>query len=149
MKYIVMNTGKSESLYKDYLEGLTSLEQEEMLRAESDNLSKGDQLWLDYQKDKMVETPAALTYGIKQSLASGSLKRKRTLKALVSAAAAVGLIISIWFFSESKSKEMPYAEKLVALTEARMLLEDQAEAESEEESEEIIYEDESIIIYLK
>ena len=145
MKYIVMSTGKSKELYKTYLEGHSSLDEEQKLRSGTVELDKGDQLWFDYQKNKLLEAPANLTGRIEQRLNSRRHSIRNTLRVAYPAVAGLALLVSIWFYSAGKSREMSYADKLIALTEARMLLANQEETESEE----IIYEDESIIIFIK
>ena len=140
-----MNTGKSEELFKSYLEGNSSLDEEQKLGSGTVELDKGDQLWFDYQKYKSIKVPGNLTGKIEQRLDASRDSKRYTLRVTFAAVAGVALLVSILFFATGKSREMTYADKLVALTEARMLLADQAETESEE----IVYEDESIIIYRK
>lgn len=74
-------------------------------------------------------------------------ERRRFISWLTTAAAAVVLILlSTLFIVPQKSQEMDYGDKLITLVEAYKLFPEEESLISEDE---IIYEDELIIIYIK
>jgi hypothetical protein len=72
--------------------------------------------------------------------------KKKFITRISSAAALILILVSAIIFVPAESQEMDYADKYCALVEANKLF---AADEPDTDAEEVIYEDESIIIYIK
>ena len=140
-----MNQEEINNLLDLYEQGLTSSEQEAML---TDHLAKAkdeEHLWFKFLKYRKKQKPRDIENQIWSSIQKEEKKKSRIILRAISVAASVALIISIlWVSNPFKPKEMSYEEKAAVLKEALAMI---SSAEKTETNQDIIYEDETIIIY--
>lgn len=139
-----MNMEHLKDLYRKYLEGETTRFEEEHLKTHADGMKEGDKQWLNYLNRTSQPSPEDIEESASKYI-DYKQYRRISLTKLIAVAASVLIIVSIGLILYPRQKEMSYIDKLVALTEARML----SSESTQDSQEEIIYEDESIIIYFK
>lgn len=141
-----MNMEQSDKLIDLYREGKTSLDEEEFLRKQPGAVSPGEKGWFDYTSGMKKSVPSTLELDILSSIEKYSA-RKRKLIAALSAAAAIAIIaLSLTVAGPWKSPEMDYGSKVAVLEEALGMI---GSADQQGNNGEVLYEDETIIIYFK
>lgn len=133
-----------KNLHRKYLEGETTLLEEELLKSKASDMQEGNKLWLSYLNDNRNIFPEKLEEKVSKYIGYKRF-RSYSLPRIIAVAATVLIIISAGLLFFPRQKEMTYVDKLAGLTEARML----STQPTQYQEEEIIYEDESIIIYFK
>ena len=130
-----------------YEEGLTSSAEEKELLSLLCNSEKGANAWFKFLKLQKRNTPTNLETDIWQSIQNIEQRKRRMLVQISSVAASVILVVSLFFsIAPLKKKEMSYEEKVAAIEEGLTLVSADQELIN---AEEILYEDENLIIYLK
>lgn len=143
-----MNTKKPDNLHKLYLDANTSLEEEDKLINSASRQESESNPWFRFLKKQKVSSPAGLEEKVLARIEAIETRGIKYLNRYISAAAAVLIIVaSTFLIVPGKSSGMDYGEKLSALVEAYNMMPQQESADSE--GEEILYEDETIIIYIK
>lgn len=143
-----MNTRKPDNLYKLYLDADTSLEEEDKLINSASRQEAESHPWFRFLKTQRVSSPAVLEDKVLARIEAMEGRGIKYLKRYISAAAAVVLIVaSTFLILPRKTSSMDYGEKLALLVEAYNMLPQQESTDNE--AEEILYEDETIIIYIK
>ncbi len=140
-----MNQEENKRLLKLYEQGLTSSEEEAALIKTLGDSKNDKHIWFKFLKNHKNTTPANLESLIWSNIHSKEKKYPKIILRALAVAASVALIITIlWFPDPLKSREMSYEEKAAVLKEALIMI---YTAEKTKPDQEIIYEDETIIIY--
>ncbi len=140
-----MNQEENKRLLKLYEQGLTSSEEEAILIKTFGNSKDEEHVWFKFLKNHKRKTPTNLESHIWTNIQRKDSKKPKMVLRALAVAASITLILSIlWIPNPLKSREMSYEEKAAALKEALIMISSAEKAETEQE---IIYEDETIIIY--
>ena len=110
------------------------------------NMEKSDKVYQHFLDSVRIKVPKGLEDSMFSLIEQKEAARRRIITGISSAAAVVIILLSTVLLIPGKSEEMDYEEKLAALVEAYSLISPSETVESEKE---ILYEDESIIIYIK
>ena len=110
------------------------------------NTEKVDKIYERYLDSVRIKVPEGLEASTLSLIEQKESVRRRIIGRISTAAAVVIILISTVFLLPGKSQEMEYGEKLAALVEAYKLIPSPVTDDAEKE---ILYEDESIIIYIK
>jgi hypothetical protein len=137
---------KRERLQNLYEEGLTSLEEERILREKLSINGSGGNLWFEYISRKRKKVPDDIETQVWDKLEATRRKTRRIISTAITAAASVLIITAITTTLITGGKEMNNKEITAALEEALSMI---PEKSPDKGAEEIIYEDESIIIYIE
>lgn len=137
---------KRERLHHLYEEGLTSLEEERMLREKPSINGNGGNPWFEYIRMKRKKVPDDIENQVWDKVEAARRKTRRIISTAITAAASVLIITAITTTLITGGKEMNNKEITAALEEALSMI---PEKSSDKGAEEIIYEDESIIIYIE
>jgi hypothetical protein len=130
-----------------YEQGLSSVDEERELVSLLGDSEKGSNSWFKYIDQHKKIAPQNLESNIWSTIQSKEQRKRRKLFRISSVAASVILAVSLFFTLDIRYQdEMSYSEKMAALEEALALI---SEAPKKPVLEEILYEDEIIIIYLK
>jgi hypothetical protein len=135
-----------ERLHQLYEEGLTSLEEERMLREKSSINGNSSNPWFEYIRRKRQEVPGDIENQIWEKVEAARRKSRRIFSAAITAAASLLIITLITTTLLTGGKEMNRKEITAALEEAMSMIPGEL---PDNGGEEIIYEDESIIIYIE
>lgn len=135
-----------ERLNHLYEEGLTSLEEERVLREGSSINGNSSNPWFEYVRRKHQEVPGDIENLAWDRVNAARRTTRRILSAAITAAASVIIITVITTTLTSGGKEMNNKQITAALEEALSMIPGETQGNR---AEEIIYEDESIIIYIE
>lgn len=141
-----MNMEQRERLHQLYEEGLTSLEEERMLREKSSINGNGSNPWFEYIRRKRKTVPPDIEKQVWEKVEAARKKNRRIFSAAITAAASLLIITLITTTLLTGGKEMNRKEITAALEEALSMIPSKSPGNT---GEEIIYEDESIIIYIE
>lgn len=143
-----MNTRKPDNLYKLYLDADTSLKEEDKLINSASRQDSEYNSWFRFLKTQKLSSPAGLEDKVLTRIEAIEGRGIKYINRYISVAAAVVLIVaSTFLILPRKTPGMDYGEKLALLVEAYNMLPQQEYTDNE--AEEILYEDETIIIYIK
>ncbi len=134
-----------DKLLKRYKEGATSLEEESYLRNSCPD-QDGNYKWFGFLRAQRRDTPVDLEDKVLEAIDSDMLHKRRIIYRISSTAAILIILLTSVFIKPWQSKEMDYIDKLAVLVEARNMF---PVIENEQADKEVIYEDETIIIYIK
>lgn len=110
------------------------------------NMEKSDKVYQHFLDSVRIKAPKGLEDSMLSLIERRETARRRIITGISSAAAIVIILLSTVLLLPGKSREMEYGEKLTALVEAYRLI---PSSETVDIEKEIIYEDETIIIYIK
>lgn len=129
---------KIEEIIKKYMAGESSLEEEKELLESIDKLDPALKAWRQYVQKSRKQAPE----GLLDTITVKASKRGRIIKmAVFAAAASIILLLGFYFggsLQKQEEREMSLSEKQEKLAEAYAMFDN---------SENIIYEDELIILY--
>ena len=142
-----MNMGRADRLTKLYEQGLTSLEEERFL-SRIKSASQGDgSPWFEYVRLKRSSVPADIEEQAWDKVAVLQQRQRWLITSLIPAAASVLVITAILTASLlGREEKASKREITAALEEAMSMISDNS---SQAASKIIIYEDQSIIIYIE
>jgi hypothetical protein len=135
-----------ERLHQLYEEGLTSLEEERILREKLSINGSGGNLWFEYISRKRKKVPGDIENQVWERVESAGNKTRRIISAAITAAASLLILTLITTTLLTGGKEMNRKEITAALEEAMSMIPGES---PDNGGEEIIYEDESIVIYIE
>jgi len=141
-----MNTEKEDKLYKSYLAGMTSLDEERTLEASSGDARSGEKVWFNFTRSHRKTAAVDLEKNIVSAIIARRGQTRRRIAQYGSIAAIMVLSVTLAVLHPWKPAEMSYEEKVIALGQALELVGTEMTAEADQE---IIYEDEILIIYIK
>ena len=137
-----MNKQSIEGLYKKYLEGKSTLEEENTLFNATNQESSLDS-WSKYVKKSRTPAPENFNSLIWSGIENRKKRKHRYLRALSTVAASITILIAIGLYKPNKN-ELSLEKKKALLNEALAMFPNQ---EPNTQNLSIIYEDEIIIIY--
>lgn len=129
-----------------YKKGETSLKEEQLLRARFGDTVSGEMAWFSFAGKMEKKAPGQLQENVLSAVNSLRQRRRRIIVMISSAAALAVLLISVLVLNPGKTAVMEYNNKMAILEEAINLTQAGDAYYSEDE---VIYEDDIIIIYLK
>ncbi len=138
-----MKEDEIERLIEKYKEGNSTLNEEQLLFDKTQNLKPSLEAWSTFVKKNKNETPKNFNDTLWESFQNKKTKRHRRFVGIMSTAASVLLLISLYIASP-KQKELNYSEKEALLNQALNMV---SNSEPSEIQQNIIYENEMIIIY--
>ena len=140
-----MNQEEINKLLELYEQGLSSSEEESILREKLGHDRNESFPWFTYLNNKKIKTPKDIEAQVWKSIQVHEKRKSRFGVKVLSIAASIALLISVlWITDSFNSREMSYEEKAAVLEEALTMI---TSAEKGLVVEEIIYEDETIVIY--
>ena len=137
-----MRAEQSNDMINKYLEAETTLEEEKELFDTCERQS-GIGAWTTFAKREKIQPPANLKDSVRAAIRTKKRKRQRMLVP-VSIAASIALLVTV-FLNIPGNRESEYLEKEAQLREALSLF---SADEGVRESQQVIYEDEMLIIYM-
>ena len=147
MKYTTMNMEQEDKLFDLYMEGKTSLTEEEKLTGLYGDSSSGDRAWFNFLQNNKKVAPPDLEENIAAMIRNkGKSGRKQLFRILSGAAAMVSFIVLIIALESRHKKEVAHKVNFAMMDEIYQLASAPESAGSESE---LIYEDENIAIYFK
>jgi len=136
-----MKKEQLNKLLELYKEGKTSRDEEKTLK-EYYRKDLDKNAWFNYISDNSKTIPEELEQSLNQSLEKRQQSARTIRRTLISAAAIALLLVSTFVFKPwQRNAQMSKAQIIATLNEVNELF--------IEEPEEIIYEDEALVIYLK
>jgi len=136
-----MKKEQLNKLLELYKEGKTSRDEEKTLK-EYYRKDLDKNAWFNYISDNSKTIPEELEQSLNQSLEKRQQSARTIRRTLISAAAIALLLVSTFVFKPwLRNGQMSKAQIIATLNEVNELF--------IEEPEEIIYEDEALVIYLK
>ncbi|WP_400079348.1 hypothetical protein [Winogradskyella sp. R77965] len=138
-----MKDDNTERLIKKYKEGQSTLNEEQLLFESTENLEPSIDAWSTFVKHNKKEIPEDFNAQLWQSFEKRTNKKRKVFVGILSAAASVVLLVSLFLFNQNHD-EMSYAEKETLLNLARDMVYNTDSAEVEER---IVYENDIVIIY--
>lgn len=143
-----MNTEKPDNLHNLYLDGETSLKEEDKLINSASRQESEYNPWFRFLKNQRVSSPADIEDKVLARIRTMETRGIKYINRYISvAAAAIIIVVSTFMILSRKTSGMDYGEKLSVLVEAYNMMPQQESTDNE--AEEILYEDETIIIYIK
>jgi len=140
-----MNREDETKLLELYRNGNSSLADEESLTESFGDSLSGDKVWFSFIKHYRKRAPEYLENEVKSYIFRNT-KGRRLLIRLASVAAILIFLISLVVLVPGRQKEMDPTDKMALIEEAYKLINSNQGLVSEDE---IIYEDETIVIYFK
>ena len=110
------------------------------------SMEKPDKKYLEHFESLKIHSPEGLEEAVISHIEKRDKARSKYIGLVSAAAALVLLLTTTLLFLPGRSTEMDYGEKLITLVEAYKLF---PVNEITIEEEEVLYEDETIIIYYK
>lgn len=141
-----MNLEQDDKLLQKYKEGASSIEEEYHLREIFSQSSEKSSAWFKFVSNARRKVPTGIEDIVLNSIETHRKRYKRTLYSIISAAAIVIILVVSVLFSPFQTKEMSYAEKLAVLVEVNNMFESEMVDDKEKD---ILYEDETIILFIK
>jgi hypothetical protein len=140
-----MNQEEINNLLEIYEQGLSSSEEENILREKLGEDRKGSHPWFSYLNNKRINTPKHIEAQVWKSIQAHEKGKSRLGIKFISIAASIALLFSVlWITDPFKPREMSYEEKVAVLEEVQLMISASQKAEL---NNIIIYEDETIVIY--
>ena len=139
-----MNKEQVDKLLELYEQGLTTSEEEAVLLKELGDSKTGANVVFNYIKHHKKQGPNDLEDKIWSSIQSGGKKKRRSIYSITSVAASVVLIVSLLLVNPFNRQEMSSENKSAIYDEALAMI---SESEEIPAVREVLYEDESIILY--
>ena len=137
---------QEDRLKELYEQGFTSIEEEKTLSRNQSTSGNSLNMWFDYIRFKRKLVPPDIEMQVWEKVKSAQERQRRIFASIVSAAASV-LIISVFItanlLGDEKAKNRA---TLAAFEEALSMIPDNSATNS---TSSILYEDESIIIYIE
>ncbi|MCL3780320.1 hypothetical protein EMN47_07925 [Prolixibacteraceae bacterium JC049] len=141
-----MKTNYQELLNK-YYNASTSLEEEQLLMDDTDQLDAIDQQWLNVCQQHQNVAPKKLQEDIWDKIEQQeNTKRKFTIKHWMSVAAAVLIVVSVAIMHIAKQRQLDRIQKMALLEEALFTLSSDMQTRK---APVVLYEDELITCYDK
>ena len=141
-----MKREQEDKLFESYRQGKSSLEEEKILREGNLDINAPEAEWFRYAAENRKEAPAELEKQIINTLKKTQGVKRRLNTILFSSAAIIVIVVSLALLRPWQRAEMDYERKVALYQEALDMIES---AEPESVGKEIIYEDETMIIYLE
>ncbi len=141
-----MNMEQEERLKELYEQGLTSIEEERVLIRNHSASGNSRNLWFDYIRFKRKLVPSDIEMQVWEKVKSAQQRQRRIFASVISAAASV-LIISVLITTNLSSDEKAKNRAIIAAFEEALSMIPDNSADNTAPS--ILYEDESIIIYIE
>ena len=138
-----MKEDEIERLIEKYKEGNSTLNEEQFLFDHIKNSEPSLEAWSTFVKNNKKETPNNFNDTLWESFQNKKIGKRRRFVGVISAAASVILLISLYIASP-KQKEVSYSKKEDLLNQALNMV---SNSEPSEMQQSIIYENEMIIIY--
>lgn len=138
-----MKENELKNIFEKYKKGESSLKEERELFNNSENSERSSRAWSAFIKKNKTEVPQGLNERLWKSFQKKKAAKRRRIIPIISVAASILLIISVFLFSHSREKQT-YAEKERLLQQALDLFES---PEREEIQRTVFYENEMIILY--
>jgi hypothetical protein len=138
-----MKEDEIKKLIEKYEEGNSSVSEEQFLFNNAKNLKPSLGAWSTFVKKNEIKAPNNFNDILWESFQNKKIKKRKTFVRMMSAAASVILLISL-FIVNPKQKELNYSEKEVLLNQALNMVSNSGLSEVQQN---IIYEGEMIIIY--
>lgn len=132
-----------KSLIEKYEAGTSTLEEEQFLFENADNSEATLQTWATFVTHNKIAVPDNLNTTLWDSFQKKKKKIRSIKIGVMSAAASVLLLISLFIY-KPEQKKLSYHEKEILLNEALNMITDTTPIESKQR---IIYEDDLITIY--
>lgn len=136
-----MKVDHLEKLTKKYLEGKTSLEEERQLLHAKKYTASAMEDWSTFVAQHQIDVPKDVSEKLWQQFITKKTNTFRQRLLVVSAAASVLLLFSIYLF-KPQHKKQSYQEKDALLSQALQLLEN-----TQPQKTQVIYESNMFIIY--
>lgn len=140
-----MKEKEAFELREKYLEGSSSLSEEQYLLETSGNSLSPDDTWFSFLKEYKNRVPVALEDNIRNLILKRSSKRRLFIRLSSAAAILIG-VFSLIVLIPGRQTAMDQERKMAQLEEAYKMINSKNVLVAEND---IIYEDETLIIYLK
>ncbi len=136
-----MNENRIRKLIEKYQRGETSLQEEQLLFDQKDGLDSGFNAWSNYLENNKIKPPADFNNNAWQKFQATHSVQRNGFVGLSVAAASIVFMLSFLISNHWSGKQSEMEKKLL-LSQALNLV-----AESEENMEEVLYENDMIVIY--
>ncbi len=141
-----MKEQREDKLLESYRQGKSTLEEENILRERNREISDPEAEWFKFTARYRKEAPEGLEKRITESLGRNREGRRRLISFVSASAAIVVILISLTILKPWDSSRLSYNRKVALYQEALNMV---GSAEPVITGKEIIYEDETITIYLE
>ena len=142
-----MNMEQEERLQRKYDEGMTSLSEERSLFEQALTGSERDRHWFGYIREKRSRVPGNIEELALSAVESYRRRTRRLIISTASAAATIALLVTIGVGTKNyQAREMEKEEILATLEEVMSMVEFDTRPGNKGQ---VLYEDESIIIYME
>jgi hypothetical protein len=141
-----MNLEQDDKIIEKYKEGTSSIKEENHLRDRFSIRSDMYSAWFKFTGEARIKAPTGIEDKVIGSIETHKKKYKRTFYSITSAAAFIIILVTSVLFSPLQAKEMSYVEKLAVLVEANNMFDSEIIDNKEKD---ILYEDETIILFIK
>lgn len=138
-----MKDSNTERLVKKYKEGQSTLNEEQLLFKNTENLEPSIDAWSSFVKNNKKETPKEFNADLWKSFQKRTNKKRKLFVGILSAAASVVVLMAL-FLGNPKQDQLNYVEKEAMLSLAKKMVSNSNASEAEER---IIYENDIVIIY--
>ncbi len=138
-----MKEDKIKKLTKKYKEGQSDLNEEQVLFNNAERLDSSLEIWSTFVKNNKIETPSNFNDELWESFQSKTNKKRKIFVSVVSVAASIILLISL-FTLRSEQQKQNYYEKEALLHLAQNMVSNSATFEVQQHT---IYENDMVIIY--
>lgn len=138
-----MKDEKINKLIEKYVAGASTLQEEQFLFDNAENSRSMNEVWYTFVKRNKREAPENFNDTLWNSFQNRTIRKRRLKIGIMSAAASVILIITLFIGNQVQNK-LNYNEKEALLNQTLNMF---ADSEQETPKENIIYEDKMIIIY--
>ncbi len=138
-----MKEDKIKKLTKKYKEGQSDLNEEQVLFNNTERLDSSLEIWSTFVKHNKIETPSNFNDELWESFQNKTNKKRKIFVSVVSVAASIILLISL-FTLRSEQQKQSYYEKEALLHLAQNMVSNSATFEVQQHT---IYENDMVIIY--
>jgi hypothetical protein len=133
-------------LIDKYETGYSSLDEEKTILTSVEEPDSELNPWFKFVKRKKTQSPEQFNEELWKKFEPKTNSTRKLLIGTISAAASVLLVLSLYFNNSDSQQKMSYEEKAALLNEAIEMASNQ---EDKIVNQDIIYEDNTIIIYIK
>ena len=134
-----------EELIKKYETGESSLAEETFLTDHNEKINTVHKPWFKFIQRNRQTVPQELSASVWEAVQSKRSSRRRLNIGIISAAASVVILLSVFVFNSEKNK-LSYHEKEAMLNEALSMFNNETTANQTVQN--VLYEDNMIVIYM-